>query len=472
MKISKILVSLALVFAVGAGFGAFSGIVHADPPIVNNLTLTGVTPDSGPAGSTITLIGTGFNQLNINTMYGGGVWFTDGVYSANLYNSQFHVLSDTMATAVVPTSLCYGVEGNCMTEHYDIAASGVYSIYIKANLGNVGIQQTASVKFVVTTNSNISLQSVSPSAATVGAMITVKGSGFNSLASLPPGGNGHDGIWFTMGSYSVNLFQSQFHLVDNNTFTAVVPGYGCPGKETDSCSSNFSTPLPEGYYSIYVVTNGGTQVSNSVVFHLVLTPTTSSHPIGSNVVGSDGTVYFISAGNTRSPYTSAGAFLSYKFNSWSNLQTANSADMNLSLTSYFDGNHNYTYFIPPRNGSLINDHGTVYLITNGQRAGFTSANVFLESGYSFGNVYAGDTSFMTTLSPINSSAMGHSEGTLINDNGTMYVIKGGFRLGFPSMSVLESWGFWVQDAVPANSYDRNIPMGGIVQTRQADQINI
>jgi hypothetical protein len=68
--------------------------------------------------------------------------------------------------------------------------------------------------------------------------------------------------------------------------------------------------------------------------------------------------------------------------------------------------------------------------------------------------------------------MGHSEGTLINDNGTMYVIKGGFRLGFPSMSVLESWGFWVQDAVPANSYDRNIPMGGIVQTRQADQINI
>ncbi len=479
MKITNFLVSLLVLGGLVGGYVYGPQAVEADV-VSNDITLSSVSPSSGPIGTTITLMGTGFTHLNMSQnppqAAGNGAWFTNGTYSANLYNWGFKVLSDTTATAVVPSSLCFGTESLCNTEHYNIAPSGENSIYLKSNYGNVGVITTSSVKFTVTSSSgSVSLSSVSPTSGQPNSTITVKGSGFNSLV-LPAGGDQYnDGIWFSNGNYSVNLYQSQFHLVDDSTFTAVVPNYSCPGGETNSCSSNFTALLPQGYYSIYVKTNNGSTVTNVLSFYLARVPTTSNaHPVGSNVKGVDGTVYFISAGGSRSPYTSAGAFLSYKFNNWGAVAEANTDDMNLPLTTYAVSPDNTlaTYFIPPRNGSLINDHGTVYLITNGQRAGFTSSAVFTGAGYSFSNVYSGDTSFMVTLPPISSADRAHSDGTLINDQGTLYVIKGGSRLGFPSMAVLESWGYWTSDAVPANSYDRNLPMGGVVQARMADQLNI
>lgn len=206
-------------------------------------------------------------------------------------------------------------------------------------------------------------------------------------------------------------------------------------------------------YTLTVNESGSSAPANADVAH---TP-------GTNVV-SNGTVYFITQDNARSPYTSAEAFLSYRFNSWAVIVNANGSDEKLPLTT--------TYYIPPRNGSLINDHGTVYLITNGQRVGFASAAAFAGLGYSFANVASGDTSFMVATTPINSSAMVHPDGTLINDRGTLYVMKDGSRMGFPSLSVLVSWGYSTTEAVPANSYDQQAPVSGVIQTRLAQQLNL
>lgn len=193
-----------------------------------------------------------------------------------------------------------------------------------------------------------------------------------------------------------------------------------------------------------------------------------NHNSGTNVRLPDGTVYRISENKVLQPYTSAGAFLSYKFNSWAGVVEANSSDLALPKS---------TDYIPPRNGSLIVDKGTVYLITNGQRAGFTTESVFSGSqanglNYSYANVYPGDTSFMTTLSPVDRAEQRHPDGTLINDNSTLYVMQNGYRVGFPSMSVLDSWGYWVTEAVPANSYDREAQVSGVMQTRMVNQMSI
>jgi len=203
-------------------------------------------------------------------------------------------------------------------------------------------------------------------------------------------------------------------------------------------------------------------------------PVIPAHPEGTNVLGPDGTVYRIIA-NARSPYTSAGAFLSYKFNSWAGTVPANDGDMALPIATYTPNGLAFpiTYFIPPRNGALINDHGTVYLITGGGRAGFATAAVFTGLGFSFSNVYPGDTSFIgLNYEPINSVNLKHHDGVLINDNGTLYVMQNGYRVGFPNMAVLDSWGYWVTDAVPANSYDRAAAVSGVMQTRMANQLGI
>ena len=198
----------------------------------------------------------------------------------------------------------------------------------------------------------------------------------------------------------------------------------------------------------------------------------AAHPVGTNVIGSDGTVYFINVGNTRSPYTSAGAFLSYRFNSWANVVPANSADMALPLTTYNPEGNVTTYFIAPRNGALINDKGTVYIITSGLRRGFASAQVFTGLGYSSANAYPGDTSFMMSLPPIDSIAMKHPDGGLINDGGTLYVMNDGNRMGFPSLEVFNGWGYWPTEAVTANSYDQQAALGEVIKARAQGQLNV
>ncbi|MEJ0021572.1 MAG: hypothetical protein WDN47_03225 [Candidatus Doudnabacteria bacterium] len=198
-----------------------------------------------------------------------------------------------------------------------------------------------------------------------------------------------------------------------------------------------------------------------------------AHLDNTNILGTDGTVYRLQSAH-RSPYTSAGAFLSYGFNNWQAVMPATTGDMSLPLTIYTPtgSNTSATYYIPPRNGSLINDQGTIYLITNGYRTGFTTPTAFLGLGYKFENAASGDTSFMVTLPPIALSSIPHPDGTLINDTGTIYLQKSSNRVGIPSMAVFNSWGFKLGEVVPANSLDRLIPQGGTISTRQDDQLNI
>ncbi len=201
--------------------------------------------------------------------------------------------------------------------------------------------------------------------------------------------------------------------------------------------------------------------SAMILASLPLVASAAVHAAGSNVV-SNGTVYWINASGQKQAYTSAGAFLSYGFNSWSNVVAASAEDLALPSGG----------FVPPMDGSLINDNGTVYLMTNGMRAGFTSAANFTGLGYSFANVIPGDTSFLASASLINSTAMAHPVGTLVNQSGTVYLMTTAGKMGIPSLSVFNSWGYSFSKVVPANSYDAAIGMNsGIMLERMAGQLN-
>jgi hypothetical protein len=233
------------------------------------------------------------------------------------------------------------------------------------------------------------------------------------------------------------------------------------------------TGLQTGSYSTTIYFTGSFANSPASV-DVTLNVYAPSGPISQykNVLH-NGTVYYVADG-VRYPYTSAGAFLSYGFNSWGTIVPATASDVMLPVSTYTPSGSNQvtTYFLPPRNGSLINDNGTVYIITNGTRAGFTSEAVFNGLGFSFSNVIPGDTSFMVTLAPVGSSGRAHPDGTVVNIDGTLYLIRNGQRIGIPSMAVFTSWGLKLNEVVIGNSYDRVLPRGSVIQTRMQNQFGI
>ena len=204
-------------------------------------------------------------------------------------------------------------------------------------------------------------------------------------------------------------------------------------------------------------------------------PSNQAHPEGANVVGPDGTVYRVANG-TRSPYTSAGAFLSYGYNNWGEVETANSEDMALPVGTYTPtaSSGSMPTYIPPRDGSLINDHGTIYIVYDHYRQGFTSAQVFTGLGYKFTDVLPGDASFLSELSPINSADIAHPSGTVVNDHGTICTIQSPFKTGgkpgkkcFATLADMNSWGVKTNEIIPANSFDHDLPINGVIATRTA-----
>ncbi len=181
----------------------------------------------------------------------------------------------------------------------------------------------------------------------------------------------------------------------------------------------------------------------SAIFGGLPVKAATAHGIGSTI-DLKGTVYFIDYSGTKRPYTSWGAFLSYAFNSSSKIEPGNSADEALTTGS----------FLPPQDGALINDKGTVYIITKGQRAGFSTEQAFTNLGYKFSNVIPGDTSFLSTLPVINNSNQAHPMDSLVLSGGTVYVQTSLGMIAVPSVEVFNSWGYAWKNIVPANAYDQ------------------
>jgi hypothetical protein len=195
----------------------------------------------------------------------------------------------------------------------------------------------------------------------------------------------------------------------------------------------------------------------------------AAHGPGSVVKTSDGTVWFITSDNQRRAFTSAGAFLSYGFLSFSQVVDANADDNGLVAGS----------FIPPRDGAIFcatatkgtDVNGECALITGGMKASFVSAAVFAAQGHSFSRAQYGDSSFLAKTSNIDNGGAAHRQGVLVNQGGTVYLVGTATLLGIPSVDVFNSWGYSFADVVPANSGDMAMTKSGVMCARVAGQLN-
>lgn len=224
------------------------------------------------------------------------------------------------------------------------------------------------------------------------------------------------------------------------------------------------------YYRVSAVDPAGNESALTAPASVVIdgkphTVPSGAHGVGSNV-NMNGTIYHISPDGTRRPYTSAGAFLSYGFNSFSNVTVANEIDGSLP-----EGG-----FIPPQDGKIIcsdrgSDKNTCYLITNGKKSAFVSASVFKSLGFSFTRASFGDVSWMDDAGNIENPDQPHKNGVLINNNGTVQLVTATGLFGFPTGAVFMSWGYSFSDVVPANNADKNLTQSGVVSVRSPGELS-
>lgn len=110
-------------------------------------------------------------------------------------------------------------------------------------------------------------------------------------------------------------------------------------------------------------------------------------------------------------------------------------------------------------GCLVLSGGTVYLITGGQKRGFTSAEVFMSHGYNFGQVIAAnsDDAALPT-GPI----MIYANGTLVKgpNDPLVYLVVNGQKRGFTSGAVFTGLGYSFANIqwAPVNTFS-DIPTG-------------
>jgi hypothetical protein len=105
-------------------------------------------------------------------------------------------------------------------------------------------------------------------------------------------------------------------------------------------------------------------------------------------------------------------------------------------------------------GSLVNDNGTIYLIRGNQKVPFSTWQSFTGLGYSLKNVVAGDTGgYTTSASYTASAAAAHPWGSWLSNDGTVYYSTSTGLIGVPSSQIFTDDGGQWDFVVPANKYD-------------------
>jgi|GEM_PF-2743264 len=199
-------------------------------------------------------------------------------------------------------------------------------------------------------------------------------------------------------------------------------------------------------------------VFNSSFPHLAMAA--QAHPAGTLVV-SNGTVWEINGdGDERIIIDSAEKFYSNRL-SFNYVVPATAGDLALPAKET----------MPWGDGVLFTDNGTIYQVSGGRKHGFTSAEVFLGQGFAFSQARPGNLSALPVGTPVRRADERHLQGTLVRSNaGAIYLQRDSGSEAFPSAAVFFSYGGKFTDAVPANSAD-DVSANQILSYRTGSIVN-
>ena len=164
-----------------------------------------------------------------------------------------------------------------------------------------------------------------------------------------------------------------------------------------------------------------TLIWGTLMFAVVPTGAAQVHTDGSVVV-SGGTIWHITGGQ-RHGFPSGDIYMSHGY-TFGQALPATAGDMALPAGA------NMTW----ADGTLVNDGGTVYMVNQGMRRGFTSGAVFTGLGFSFVNVYNGSTAGFTDGAVVSSASAAHPAGSLVVSGGTVWFVRDSGRAGVSDLA--------------------------------------
>ncbi|HEX5429501.1 MAG TPA: Ig-like domain-containing protein [Patescibacteria group bacterium] len=186
--------------------------------------------------------------------------------------------------------------------------------------------------------------------------------------------------------------------------------------------------------------------------------------VNSNLVNDNGTYYLIQNGQ-RLGITSPGILFTYGYE-FKDARGYSPADANIPLGP----------LLTPDNGSLVKSdkNPTVYLISQNQKHGFVSEEVFLGLGYKFSSVLTVTDPELARLSnglDLATDQASHMDGINVLDNrGTIYYIDHQTLRAYPSQDIYNSWHLDnnFSNVVAANAYDLALPRVKDIDFRQSN----
>jgi hypothetical protein len=195
----------------------------------------------------------------------------------------------------------------------------------------------------------------------------------------------------------------------------------------------------------------------------VLGATVSNVHADGTLILDNGTIYLVKDGK-RQGFRTSEEYFSQGY-SFSQAVPASASDLALPA-----GN-----VVKALEGTLVldkTDNRTVYMIgQNGTKRGFTTAEVFIALGYSFANLPVIDLTDYTAGPVIDSATAVHPDGALVLNQGTVWWVKGSERQGFQSEAVFKTYGFSFAKVVSANAEDMALTQGVLVKFRDGTLVN-
>ncbi|HEX3095729.1 MAG TPA: hypothetical protein VHQ20_01255 [Patescibacteria group bacterium] len=134
-----------------------------------------------------------------------------------------------------------------------------------------------------------------------------------------------------------------------------------------------------------------------------------------------------------------------------------------SITTGGNGNNNDGGQVLPAstfaNGALVQDNGTVYIIYRGQKSAFANESAFLGNGFSWSNVFYGNTAGIPLVYIISSAGYtSHPWGSWIRSGDTIYFVYETGLIPISSYSIFLNNGGNPNLIVPANWYDMRLDL--------------
>src|SRR5262249_38068433 len=104
---------------------------------------------------------------------------------------------------------------------------------------------------------------------------------------------------------------------------------------------------------------------------------------------------------------------------------------------------------------------------NGTKQAFTSQDAFTSAGNNFKNVISADVSYVPSGPLIFGPPqdMSSASGDLVNDHGTIFIVQDGEKIGVPDPKTAQSWKLDLSNVPPATASDQALPETGILKVK-------